>query len=104
MMYCKRCRVVFDLPRCPVCGSKKVRLPESEDPCFLVEKEEIWSGMLSDVLSQNNISFLKESTLGAALALSVGPLFERFRFYVEYKKLPEAEKLVEELFGENEIL
>ena len=103
-MYCERCRVVFDAPRCPVCGSKKVRLPEAEDLCFLVEKEQIWSGMLSDVLKQNDIPFLKESRLGAALAMSVGPFFETFRFYVEHKRLEEAEKLVEELFGGNEVL
>jgi hypothetical protein len=56
--------------------------------------------MLSDVLEQNEIPFLKKGRLGAGMAMNVGPLFERCRFYVPYSKLEEAARIVDSLFSE----
>ena len=41
--------------------------------CFLTEKEPVWAGMLADVLAQKGIPFVKESSLGAGMALRAGP-------------------------------
>ena len=102
--YCDACRKAIDTDRCPVCGKTRLHAAEPDDLCFLTEKEQILSGMLADVLKQNEIPFIGENVLGAGVALKVGPMFERVRFYVFFNNLSVAEKIVEELFskgGEN---
>ena len=98
-LYCENCYILFEGKRCPVCGRKSSRGPEPSDPCFLTEKEQIWSDMLADVLKQNGIPFMQENVLGAGLALKTGPLRERVRFYVLYSQLPEAADIVDGLFS-----
>lgn len=73
------------------------------DLCFLVEKEQIWSGMLADVLEQNKIPFLTKNRLGAGMALKVGPYMERVLFYVSYNHIQQAKDLVNELFPNDTI-
>ena len=72
----------------------------NDDLCFLTEKESIWSGMLEDVLRQNGIAFVTKSSLGAAIATSVGHYMENIRFYVASGDLQRASELVSELFAE----
>ena len=97
-MYCEKCCMVTDGDRCPACGGKKLRPPEPGDPCFLTELDCLSAGILEDVLKQDGIPLLKKNVLGAGLAISVGPMLERYRFYVPYERLPEAAALAEELF------
>ena len=72
----------------------------TDDFCFLVEKEQPWSEVLADVLKQSGIPFYKKSTMGAGLSIKVGPLLERFQFYVPQSCLQKAQSLVDELFSE----
>ena len=67
--------------------------------CFLTEKEQIWNGMLADVLKQKNIPFEQKSSMGAGMALRAGPMFETVKFYVFYIHLEEAKEIVKELFS-----
>lgn len=67
--------------------------------CFLTEKDAVWAGMLADVLEQHGIPFVKESSLGAGLALKTGSLMETFRFFVPSPHLAAAKDLVDELFA-----
>ena len=97
-MYCTRCRSVFEGDRCPNCKHGTVREPQAEDICFLTELSPMYGGMLEDVLKQNGIPVLTESTKGAALAVISGPLFEWIKYYVRYDHLPRAKEIVEELF------
>ena len=99
--YCDRCKTAFYGERCPVCGSRNVRPAKADDLCFLAEKEQLWGEMLSDVLRQNDIPFLRKGTMGAAFALTVGPGMERYRFYVSYLDLKRAKGAVEQLFGDD---
>lgn len=70
--------------------------------CFLTEKDAVWAGMLADVLKQHGIPFVKESSLGAGLAIKTGSLGETIRFFVPAFRLAAARELVDELFaGEN---
>lgn len=101
MMYCEKCcRIVGEVIRCPYCGSRRIRLPETKDPCFLTELDFISSGILEDVLRQNGIPFLKKGVLGAGIAVKVGPMLDRSRFYVSFDRLEEAGAVVYELFSE----
>ena len=99
-MYCQGCKIVFEEgERCPFCGSKKVRNASPEDICFLTEADPIMSGMLKDVLEQNNIPALNSSTIGAGMAMRAGSMFERTKFYVRYEHLATAKEIVDELFN-----
>ena len=97
--YCSRCCLPFDGEYCPVCGRKNAKQIESKDLCFLTEKEQLWSGMLADVLNQQKIPFVQKNVFGAGMAMKIGLMNERIRFYVFYGHLAEAKKLVDELFS-----
>lgn len=100
-MYCEKCSILFEDGEavCPACGSKKIRNPEADDNCFLVEKEVIWGEMLADVLGQSEIPFFYKKALGAGVAAYVGPLLERYSFYVPFSELAAAQSIVDELFS-----
>ena len=100
--YCERCDLLIPGDICPLCGSRRLRAPKEGDLCFLVEKEMIWSDLLSEVLRDNGIPFLKKGSMGAGLAMQAGFLTERYRFYVNYEHLSAAQALVETLFAEEE--
>ena len=91
-MYCEKCKKLISQSICPICGNKNIRIPEERDICFLVEKDHIWSGMLEDVLKQNNIPVFVQA----------GALFERIRFYVPFLYLEAANTIVNELFSADE--
>ena len=57
------------------------------------------AGILEDVLKQNNIPFLKKEVMGAGLAIKVGPMLDRSRFYVMYDILDKARPIVDDLFA-----
>ena len=75
---------------------------KAEGLCFLTEKEPVWAGMLADVLRQHGIPFVKESSLGAGLAIKAGPLLETIRFFVPAACLASAKDLVDGLFAGEE--
>ena len=102
-MYCEKCCRVIEENRCPACGSKKVRMPEAKDPCFLTELDYMPSGILEDVLKQNAIPYLKKDMLGAGMTIRLGPmLLERSRFYVPYEKYQEAKDITDAVFSDAE--
>ena len=100
-MYCPDCNHLTEEARCPVCRNRELREPEAGDPCFLAELEFIQSGIIEDMLKQNGIPYLKKDVMGAGLAIKVGPMLERSRFYVSFEQLERAMSIVEELFAES---
>ncbi len=98
-MYCEKCNRVFEADRCPVCRRSRVREPEAKDPCFLAEEDYLRSGMLADVLQQHGIPFLKKEVMGAGMAIKVGPMLDRSRFYVPYEQLENARAVADDLFA-----
>ena len=63
--YCPRCRFVFESTenRCNTCGKKKLKQPKDNDVVYLTSRRNgIKSGMLEDILAQNNIPFLRQGT------------------------------------------
>ena len=93
MMYCERCQQIVEEASCPTCGSTRLREPKEKDPCFLTEQDFIHTGILEDILGQNNIPYLRKK---------VGPMLERGRFYVPCELLPKARELLDELFATDE--
>lgn len=97
-MYCEKCSRIVDTDRCPVCKSRKLREPEAKDPCYLTELDYLSSGILEDLLKQEKIPYLKKNVMGAGLAIKVGPMLERSRFYVSFEQLSNAETVLKEAF------
>ena len=77
-------------------------VPGENGMCFLTEKDTVWAGMLADVLQQHRIPFMKESSLGAGLAIRAGALMETIRFFVPASCLAAAQDLVDGLFSERD--
>ena len=102
MMYCEKCCQIVEEASCPTCGSSRLREAKEKDPCFLTEQDFIHTGILEDILGQNSIPFLRKNVLGAGMAIKVGPMLERGRFYVPYELLPKAQALVNGFFSEEE--
>ena len=100
MNYCEHCMLLTPSDQCPTCGASSLTAPKEDQPCFLIEKDALWSGMLADVLEQNNITFQQKPLFDAVIAVIVGPAMERYRFYVPFSFYPAAQEIVEELFGE----
>ena len=99
-MYCEKCCRIIEEERCPYCKSRKVREPEARDICFLAEQDYLSSGILEDMLKQNNIPALKKDVMGAGMAMKVGPMFEYSRFYVPYDHLEAAKAVLAETFSD----
>lgn len=98
-MYCPNCNVLVNGSRCPICSSKNIREPQPDDYCYLIEKDQIWAGALSDILTQNSIPFITKNVLGAGLAAKMGPALERTRFYVPHSHHESAKNIEREFFS-----
>ena len=97
-MYCEKCKLCFEDTLCPVCGNRKVRQIDEKDLCFLVKKDQLWSGLVADVLKKNQIPFIAQNELGAGLTAKIGLCSERNLFYVPYEYLQRATDLLGEIF------
>ena len=91
LLYCPDCKRLYDeADRCPACGKRKGREPQSDDLCFLMSTNAIWVEMISDLLTENEIPFQKVSAQGAAMAMFTGLYTETFEKYDEAKELTDA--------------
>ena len=70
-------------------------VPQTEGMCLRTEQSPVWAG----VLTQNGIPFVKESSLGAGMALQAGPMLESFRFFVPRAQFDAAKDLSDSLFS-----
>ena len=89
MQYCVRCKHVFEdgEEKCPFCRKRKIRDAQPGDICFLEEKEPVLAGILEEILQQNGVDVLTESSIGAGLATIAGTMLELIRLYVRYEDL-----------------
>ena len=65
---------------------------------LLVEKEEMWTRMLMQVLEDNNVPCAALPVYGAGFAIKTGTQ-ERLKVYVPSENLPQATELLQELFS-----
>ncbi|MBR1586125.1 MAG: hypothetical protein IJ662_11335 [Clostridia bacterium] len=99
LKYCEPCGYLYEQDRCPLCGSRKGRPPQGEDPCFVVEKGQMECDMLVDILKQNGIPSLVKGRSGAGLAMYTGLLMENYRLYVPYALYQEAKELTDAILN-----
>ena len=102
LLYCPECKRLYDeAEKCPVCGKRKGREPQSQDLCFLMSTNAIWVEMISDLLTDNKIPFQKVSAQGTAMAMLTGLYTETFDFYIPFEKYDEAKELTDAFFAQN---
>ncbi len=101
MLYCPRCRMLFDGDTCPECTSLG-RTPASGDFCLLAQQPGMFARMLLDVLEQNGIEAASQATQGATGIFS-NMNMEIYRIYVPLDQLSKAEELRDELFSPESI-
>ena len=70
----------------------------NEGYVLLVEKEEIWTQMLLDVLENKQISYITVPVNGAGFGIKTG-VMERLKVHVPSENLQEATEVLEELFS-----
>lgn len=99
MYYCQVCHQVYETEVCPVCGHH-LEFVKADDACFLIEKKEIWAEMLKEILENHHIPYYYESSMGAGVALKVGPMLESYQFYVPYSHYQLAQDCILQFFHE----
>jgi hypothetical protein len=97
-MYCERCNRLVFKQKCPGCGTKALRLPGSEDFCFLTEPEPLWTQALMDLLRDNGVEYLTRNVHGAGMVTKTG-IPQRTRFFVRYRDYQKAQELNEAFFN-----
>ena len=97
-MYGERCNRLVYKAKCPGCGRRDLRLPGSEDFCFLAEPEHLWTQALRDILTDNGIEFMERNVYGAGQVKRTG-IPERVRFFVRYRDHAQAAELNEAFFS-----
>ena len=101
MLYCTRCRMLFDGNTCPECSSLG-RNPAPGDFCLLTQQPGIFARMLLDVLEQNGIEAVSQATQGATGIFS-NMNMEIHRIYVPLERFKQAEELRDELFSPDSV-
>lgn len=101
-LYCPQCRRLFEGEKCPQCGKHTGREPEKEDWCLLYSGGQIWADMAADVLKQNEIPSMVQSSRGAAIAVLTGILSQPFDLYVPFADYAQADEIVQSLFAQTE--
>ena len=97
MLYCPRCRLLFDGNTCPD-SSSLGRTPAPGDFCLLAQQPGIFARMLLDVLEQNGIEAVSQATQGATGIFS-NMNMEIYRIYVPLERFKEAGELRDELLS-----
>ncbi len=87
------CFTPFEGDVCPVCGSARVREIREDDECLVLEGDAVQTGILEDVLKQEQIPCFRQSQTGAAMAMFTGRQLERFNVLVPYSRYEEAKEI-----------
>jgi len=104
-VYCEQCKRLTEAEgRCPYCGNRNLREPADGDWCRVYEGIQLWADMACDVLKQNEIPSLVQSSRGAAMAVLTGMYSDTCEVYVAYQDYARAEEIVQELFSPDAVV
>jgi len=93
--YCGKCCKIRENDKCDDCKKKNLKILCENDIVYLTTKNFILSGILDDMLTTEDIKFLKKGQKGAGLSNTLGILTETYDFYVLYSNLEKALEIVE---------
>ncbi len=99
-MICKKCHVICR-DACPICGGKRLRAPEENEPVLLMVLTAMQSMLVEPILQDSGIPFSKMGTLGGALSMYGGMMSETNRFYVPFSAYERSREVIIDVFGED---
>ena len=85
--------MIFENSICSRCG-KKLRDVRNNDIIYLTTKSFIWAGEIEEILTKNNIPYLKKGDQGTGLSLKLAFPKENFDFYVPYGAYEKSKELI----------
>ena len=91
MLYCIQCRELMDAP----CGIRRheTRAPQTGDQVLLFRGDSIQAGILTSMLKEENLPFLREGRMGAGLTTWAGEMMESYSLYVPFERYDQASEL-----------
>ncbi len=72
-------------------------IPDAGEPVFLISAPLVWTGHVETYLEERGIPYLKRGQRGAALALELGPVNERFDYFIPAQALDKVREDLDEL-------
>lgn len=96
--YCSNCLKLSLYNNCPSCGRKKLHCVKSNDFVYLTTKNDMWSEIITQVLKDNNILYIKKSSSAFNIFLYVCCGGGYFNLYVPFASYEKARKLIEDFF------
>ena len=57
LYYCEKCHLINEQDFCQTCGNKKLRKPENNDYCFLIEVNSMFGEMYERILKEEDIPY-----------------------------------------------
>jgi len=93
--YCNKCYKIRDNDECDDCGKKNLNKICDNDIVFLTTQNFVMSGILDDLLTTENIYFLKKGQKGAGVSNTIGFLTEAYNYYVHFSNLDKALEVVD---------
>ncbi len=70
---------------------------ESGEPVFLISAPLVWTGHVETYLEDKGIPYLRQGRKGAALAIELGPVSERYDYYIPPQALEKVREDLDEL-------
>lgn len=98
MCYCGNCMVLCRGAECPVCGSRKLRSPQENDPVFLIKLSFFQARLLEDALHEAKIPCEKRGQLGRGMTLRLGEGMEEYSFFVPFGAYEKSREIFTALF------
>ena len=100
MLYCEKCKSLFELGSCSFCGHKKTREVKENDAVYLTTKNYPFSGMLEAVLTENNIPYWISRNAGIETTVFRALCAGEHKFFVPFGEYEKAKELLEYFFEE----
>lgn len=94
--YCEKCKLICEEEFCDSCGNKKLRPPENNDFCFLIEIDSMFGAMFENILKEERIP-CADIPVGNGVRSCFALKLENHRLYVPFEFLSKARQLINEL-------
>lgn len=93
--YCNRCFNICKDDICENCGKKRLKTISDNDIVYLTTQNYFCSGLLDNILTNEQIRFLKKGKNGDGMSIKVGFAVETYDYYVVFSNLEKARKIIE---------
>jgi hypothetical protein len=101
LYYCENCHILNEHDYCKNCGKKKLRNPENNDYCFLIEVNSMFGEAFGGLLKGKNIPYSAMPS-GNWLRTYFALKLENLKIFVPYEFFDKAKELLNEILANYE--